>query len=186
MSFFEILFLSIALAMDAFAVAIACGFILKKTAIRHCLRIAVFFAVFQSVMPVIGWLLTGKFQRWLKGIDHWIAFALLFLIGAKMMREGFLDDEDQPGMDPLETGTLLVLAVATSIDALAAGISFSLLEIEILLPVLLIGLVTFVFSFAGVKIGSRYGHYLEQKVKIFGGLVLVLLGIKILAEHLIS
>jgi len=184
MNLVEILILSVGLAMDAFAVAIACGFIMKRPKISHAFKIALFFGVFQSAMPLLGWALARSFRELAQGFDHWIAFALLFFIGGKMIFEGFKPKDEQLEINPLQISTLLILSVATSIDALAAGISFSFLRITMLLPVIVIGLVTFAFSFAGVKIGSKIGHYLEHKVKILGGLVLIGLGVKVLAEHL--
>lgn len=186
MNFLEILVLSTGLAMDAFAVSIACGFSVKHPKVSHALKIASFFGVFQALMPLIGWALASHLRIWVEDIDHWIAFGLLSFVGIKMIFESFNSKNEPSEINSLETSALLVLAFATSIDALAAGISFSFLKIEILLPVITIGVVTFIFSFAGVKIGSKFGHYLEHKVTLLGGLVLMGFGLKILLEHLLT
>ncbi len=184
MNLAEMLLLSTGLAMDAFAVSIAAGLTTKQPKLTGALKIAVVFGIFQASMPFLGWLLANNFGSWVEKFDHWIAFCLLFFIGAKMIFESFKRGDNRPAENPLKTNVLLTLAFATSVDAFAAGISFSFLKIAIFSPVIMIGIVTFVFSFAGVKIGSRIGHYLEHKVTVLGGLVLIGFGVKILAEHL--
>jgi len=185
---FEVLFIALGLAMDAFAVSIASGATMKKLEIRNALKMGLFFGGFQTLMPVIGWLAGIGMKSFITGWDHWIAFSLLTMVGGKMIHEAFeiKRNEEKRGEKncPFDTGILFMLAVATSIDALAVGITFSVLDVSIILPVLVIGAVTFVLSVAGVKIGVEGGHFFENKIEIFGGLVLIAIGLKILLEHL--
>lgn len=179
----SIFMIALALAMDAFAVSISSGITLIKVSIRQALVIAAFFSGFQALMPVIGWWLGLQVLDLIRAVDHWIVFGLLAFIGGKMIHDA-RRGEDQSPANPLKITTLLLLAVSTSIDALAAGITFSLLEISILSPVIIIGTVTFSLSFAGCFIGGWFGHIFEKKLEIIGGLILIGLGIKILLEHL--
>jgi putative Mn2+ efflux pump MntP len=176
-----ILILALALTPDCFAVAIAAGIPEGEGRIRGAARIALAFGSFQAGMPVLGWLAGESVLGLLSGIDHWIAFSLLALIGARMIREGLSGGEETVS---LETGPLLVLAVATSLDALAAGVSLAFLGAGILLPCLVIGLLTFAVSFSGAIIGGTATERWGKTMEILGGLVLIGIGIRILLEHL--
>jgi putative Mn2+ efflux pump MntP len=185
----EILFIALGLAMDAFAVSIASGATMKKLELRNALKMGMFFGGFQAFMPVIGWFAGIGMKSFITGWDHWIAFCLLTLVGGKMIYEAVKSKktEDDRGRNcPFDTANLFVLAVATSIDALAVGITFSVLSVSILLPVLVIGFVTFSLSVAGVHLGVKGGHFFENKIEIAGGLILLAIGFKILLEHLLS
>lgn len=180
-----LLFIAVGLAMDAFAVSIASGLAIKQLKIRHALRIGLFFGLFQALMPVVGWLAGLSLRSLIENIDHWIAFGLLSFIGCRMIRESFRMEQDKEKLhDPLNVYVLLTLSVATSIDALAAGVSFAFLNISIAAPVIMIGIVTFLFSCAGVYIGDRAGHFFERKIEILGGIILICIGIIILVKHL--
>lgn len=182
----EIFLIALGLAMDAFAVSIASGATMKKLEVRNALKMGLFFGGFQTFMPVIGWFAGIGMKSFITGWDHWLAFGLLIIVGGKMIYEALIMKEDAEGGgdSPFDTGVLLMLALATSIDALAVGVTFSVLSVSIILPVLMIGLVTFVFSAAGVWIGVRGGHFFENKIEVFGGLILIGIGIKILLTHL--
>lgn len=186
MTLLEIFLIGIGLSMDAFAVAICKGLAMpNKVDKKGALLIALYFGVFQAVMPALGWLLGSQFARYVTQMAPWIAFVLLAWIGGSMIRESLSKEEREEE----ETGSvshkeLLVLAVATSIDALAVGVTFAFLQVRILPSVTLIGLVTFVLSFAGVAVGNRFGARFEKKAELAGGVVLLLIGLKILLEHL--
>lgn len=181
----EILLLALGLSMDAFAVSIASGATLKKMEIKSALKMALFFGGFQTLMPVAGWAAGLGMKGFIAGWDHWLAFGLLSFVGIKMIVEAAEErPEDGRKARPFETGTLFLLAVATSIDALAVGVTFSLLGVSILAPVLVIGAVTFSFSAAGVLIGVKSGHFFENRVEIAGGIVLIAIGLRILLSHL--
>lgn len=186
MNFYEILFLSLGLAMDAVAVSITSGFVVKRPKLPQAFKMAAFFGAFQSLMPCIGWAVGLRFQKLISGIDHWVAFGLLLLIGAKMIYEAIAKKDGEEESHPFDLGVLLILSVATSIDALAAGVSFALLKISITVTVTMIGLTTFALSFLGVLAGKKFGHFLEDKVRIAGGLILIGIGLKILIEHLLA
>ncbi|OPZ59750.1 MAG: putative manganese efflux pump MntP [Deltaproteobacteria bacterium ADurb.Bin510] len=185
MSLFKLIGLALGLAMDAFAVSITSGLTMRKLKVRYALRIALFFGVFQALMPIIGYLAGLSVREMIENYDHWVAFGLLAFVGGKMLFEAIFMQEEEREINPDDFGLLLVLAIATSIDALAVGLSLSLLKIEILMPAVLIGVVTFGLSFMGVYLGKRIGHLFEQKIEILGGLVLIGIGIKILLEHLL-
>ena len=177
--------LALALAMDAFAVSITSGVTIKKMRLRHALRIAAFFGVFQAVMPILGWSLGKLWATQLAQVDHWIAFGLLLVIGVKMIYEAMqLEQIEKEKGDPLNFYILLSLAVATSIDAAAVGVSLSFLEVAIVGPSIVIGAITFVISLAGTYIGKRFGDMFGKKIEILGGIVLIGIGVKILVEHL--
>ena len=180
--FIELLLIGVGLAMDAFAVALCKGLSMPRMDKKQSVIIGIFFGGFQALMPFIGWLLGRQFESLIKSIDHWIAFVLLALIGANMIREALGDEEDVN--DSFSFKTMLPLAVATSIDALAVGVTFAFLEVQILPAILLIGCTTFALSAAGVKIGNVFGSRFEKKAQTAGGLILILLGLKILLEHL--
>ena len=183
MGFAELLILAVGLSMDAFAVSICKGLSIRGLMPRHALIVGLWFGAFQALMPTIGWLLGASFADMIAVVDHWIAFVLLAFIGGNMIREALGRDEEDcdPSLAPL---TMLVLAVATSIDALAVGVTFAFLRVDILPAVTLIGVCTFVISAAGVKVGNMFGTRYKSKAELFGGVVLVLIGLKILLEHL--
>ena len=186
MSFFEIVLIAVSLAMDAFAVSICKGLNMTTFSLKNALIIGVFFGGFQALMPTVGWLLGSGFERYITRFDHWIAFGLLALIGANMLREAFGNEEvSSENADRLRLRELLALAVATSIDALAVGITFALQpQVNIGWTVLLIGLITFLLSAAGVFIGNRFGAKRHRLANFCGGAVLILIGLKILLEDL--
>ena len=170
--------------MDAFAVSISSGITIRSPRIEQALKIAVFFGAFQAIMPVVGWLAGLGLRELIAQVDHWVAFGLLVLIGCRMIYESTKDRSDRKMLNPLSLGVLLLLSVATSIDALAAGVSLALLNISILFPVIIIGIVTLLLSFLGVFVGDRSGHLFQSKAEFVGGLVLIGIGTKILVEHL--
>ena len=183
MGIIEIIVISIGLAMDAFAVSICKGLSMKKMNYKNAIIIALYFGIFQALMPVIGYFLGIGFEHIITEIDHWIAFILLALIGLNMIRESYKKDDDERN-DSVNFKTMIILAIATSIDALAVGITFAFLKVSLILSISLIGTITFAISFIGVKIGNVFGDKYEKKAEIFGGVILILLGIKILLEHL--
>lgn len=182
MSLIEIFILAIGLSMDAFAVSICKGLSVKKLKPKHCLIAGLYFGGFQAGMPLIGYFLGKQFEWLITSIDHWIAFVLLSLIGLNMIKESFEKDEELN--DSFSFKTMLPLAIATSIDALAVGITFACLKVQIAPAVTLIGVTTFVISTFGVKIGNIFGTKFKSKAEFIGGTVLILIGIKILIEHL--
>ncbi len=185
MSIIEIILISIGLAMDAFAVSISLGGChVKNLSSRHilALKAAVLFGLFQAGMPVIGWICGLQFQDYIKAIDHWIAFILLVIIGLKMLHEAWQSHPEEPKQRNTFKA-LLVLAVATSIDALAVGVTFSVLQINLLMAVSIIGVITFVLSYIGVDFGCRLGQRFGKWSEVLGGIILISLGTKILIEH---
>jgi putative Mn2+ efflux pump MntP len=184
MGIIEIALLGISLAMDAFAVSICKGLSMKKINWKKAIIIALYFGIFQALMPVIGYCLGSAFQDFVTNIDHWIAFILLALIGGNMIREALSEDESKNCNDNVDFKTMIVLAIATSIDALAVGITFAFLNVNMPFAVSIIGIITFIISLIGVKIGNKFGSKYENKAEIVGGIVLILIGLKILLEHL--
>jgi manganese efflux pump family protein len=189
MELLHIFLIAIALSMDALAVSVVNGCIIKNLNFKHALRIAFFFGLFQAVMPLAGWAAGLYFRTYIEKIDHWIAFVLLLFIGGKMIYESTIIKKDvceigAKKKNCLDFTTLILLSIATSIDALAVGISFSILNINIIEPILIIGAVTFVMCFFGVLIGDKIGHFFEDKLEIAGGVILILMGFKILFEHI--
>ena len=183
MSFVELLLIAISLSMDAFSVSICKGLTTKKFSWRMALVCGLWFGFFQALMPIIGYFLGAQFQEMIEAYDHWIAFGLLFLIGANMIREAVWGkEESQDGS--LGFKTMLLLAIATSIDALAVGVSFACIRVKLWSSVIVIGLTTFAFSVLGVKIGNVFGSKYEKSAGIIGGIILILIGLKILLEHL--
>ncbi|MBQ3390316.1 MAG: manganese efflux pump [Firmicutes bacterium] len=177
-----LLIMAVGLAMDAFAVSLCKGLTLRRYQLRYSVLTGLWFGGFQALMPVIGYLLGARFQSVIANVDHWIAFVLLVLIGANMIREAFGEDEEA---DPsFAFRAMLPMAVATSIDALAVGVTFAFLQVSIVLAAAIIGVVTFLIAGAGVKIGQVFGTKFRAGAEAFGGIVLILLGIKILLEHL--
>ena len=182
MSVIELILIGISLSMDAFAVSICKGLSVGKIKPKHMLIAGLWFGGFQALMPLIGYLLGSTFEQYITSIDHWVAFILLGIIGINMIKESRETENDLDASFGFKA--MLVLAVATSIDALAVGITFAFLKVDILLAITLIGITTFAFSAAGIKIGSVFGAKYKSKAEFFGGAVLVFLGIKILIEHL--
>ena len=183
MGFLELFLIGIGLSMDAFAVAICRGLKMTKINYRQMAVIALFFGGFQALMPFIGWLLGSQFERYIVKFDHWIAFVLLAFIGGKMIFEAFGKDDDDCD-EELNIKELFVLAVATSIDALAVGITFAFLQVQIGFAVSIIGITTFLLSSVGVAVGHHFGARYKQKAELAGGIILILIGLKILLEHL--
>jgi len=183
MNLFTILLIALALSMDAFAVSIASGVAIKKLRIHHALTIASWFGIFQAIMPLIGWFGGIRLRDALSGTDHWVVFGLLLFIGIKMIWEAFKIDPIEK-VNPLDIRILFTLSLATSLDALATGISFALLGIPVIMPVIIIGVVTFLVSFAGVWIGDRSGNLFGKKMEIAAGIILIAIGIKVLVTHL--
>lgn len=182
MELIEIFILAVGLSMDAFAVSICKGLSVRKLKPKHCIITGLYFGGFQAGMPLLGYILGKQFESLITSIDHWIAFVLLALIGANMIRESF--GEPDKLNDSFSFKTMLPLAIATSIDALAVGVTFAFLKVEIFSAVLFIGLTTFVLSAIGVKIGNVFGTKFKSKAELAGGCVLILMGLKILLEHL--
>lgn len=184
MGFVELFLIGVGLSMDAFAVSICKGLNMKKINYKHALIIGGFFGGFQALMPFLGWALGSRFEQYIESIDHWIAFILLTFIGGKMVYESIKggDDEESSHEDKLDLKELFILAVATSIDALAAGVTFAFLEVSIVPSITLIGITTFVISVGGVVIGNRFGSKYKNKAEIAGGIILILIGLKILLE----
>lgn len=186
MALITIIAIAVGLAMDAFAVSIVSGAAYKQLKIKHALRIALFFGGFQAVMPLIGYLAGLSIKTYIISYDHWVAFGLLSAVGGKMIYESFKIKTAEENLNPSNILILLVLSLATSIDALAIGITLSFLRVSLATAVSIIGLVTFVLSYLGVFIGKRFGHFFENKIEAIGGLILIGLGLKILIEHLVS
>ncbi len=182
MSFWALLLTAIALSMDAFAVSICKGLAMRRINWKGMLLCGVYFGFFQALMPLIGYLLGQSFQSFIDSFDHWLAFGLLALIGANMIKESFSKEEDDPN-DKTDCKTMLLLAIATSIDALAAGVSFAFVGVDILPTIALIGAITFVVSVIGVRIGHAVGEKFKAKAEFVGGVVLIFMGINILAEQ---
>jgi putative Mn2+ efflux pump MntP len=185
-NFWVVIIIALGLAMDAFAVSITSGLTIKILRIRYAFRIALFFGLFQAVMPVMGWLAGYGMKDMITAYDHWIAFGLLGFIGGRMIYESFSKKIVDRPCDPMTIYKLLLLSIATSIDALAVGLTLSFLNVEIIMPSVIIGLVTFGLSFAGVFLGNRFGHFFENKIELIGGIILISIGIKILVEHLLE
>lgn len=182
----ELLLTAVALAMDAFAVSMCKGLGMRRRSVKNTLIIGAFFGAFQALMPLAGFLLGTQFARYITRFDHWLVFVLLAFIGGKMVYDAVRgeDEADCENGDRLDFAQLVVMAFATSVDALAVGISFAFLQVAILPSILCIGLVTFALSVVGVAIGRRFGARWRKKAAVFGGVVLMLIGLKILLEHL--
>lgn len=182
MGFLELFAIAVGLSMDAFAVSVCKGLSVGRVRLKHLLSAGLWFGGFQAAMPLLGYFLGSQFEGIATKYDHWIAFVLLCIIGVNMIKEARTKTEDLNASFSFRT--MFLLAVATSIDALAVGITFAFLQVKIVSAVLLIGLTTFVFSASGIRIGSVFGLKYKSKAEIFGGCVLILLGAKILIEHL--
>ena len=183
MSLFTLFVTAVGLSMDAFAVSICKGLAMKKLSVKKALIIGLWFGGFQALMPTIGYLLGTRFESYVTAIDHWIAFVLLVLIGANMIKEALSKEEDTAN-DSVDVKTMFLLAVATSIDALAVGVTYAFLQVQIVPAVAFIGIITFSLSVVGVKIGNVFGLRYKSKAEITGGVILILMGTKILLEHL--
>lgn len=185
MGFIELLLIAVGLSMDAFAVAVCKGLSVGKPGWRHFLAVGLWFGGFQALMPAIGYLLGTTFEKYITSVDHWVAFVLLGLIGGNMLKEGFSREEEREENASFGFRAMLPLAVATSIDALAVGITFALLpEVNIFSAVGLIGATTFCVSALGLKVGNIFGLKYKSKAEVAGGIILILMGLKILLEHL--
>jgi putative Mn2+ efflux pump MntP len=184
MGFWEIIVIAVGLSMDAFAVSITLGLSVRKPKIIETLIPGIYFGFFQALMPLAGFFTATYFARKIQHLDHWVAFALLGFIGGKMIKDSFSKEEEKPDEAPFKFIKMLLLAIATSIDALAVGITFAFFEVNIFMAILITGLTTFCISIAGVKIGNLFGAKFKSKAELAGGAVLVILGLKILIEHL--
>ena len=200
MDIISIALIAVGLSMDAFAVSVTNGIIIKNLRFQHALKVGLYFGIFQALMPLAGWLAGFQFKDYIAGIDHWIAFVLLAFIGGKMIHEAYKENcevcstdaeacevaiskHPEAEEDPLKMSRLLILAVATSIDALAVGISFAFLNVSIIWSAAVIGAITFAICVAGVYIGKRCGCLFQKRAEIIGGMILILIGAKILLEH---
>ncbi len=181
MSIVELFVIAVGLSMDAFAVSVCKGLSTQRLRAQHCVICGLYFGGFQGLMPLVGWLLGVRFQNAITSVDHWIAFVLLTAIGVNMIRESRGDAEHLD--DSFQPGAMLPLALATSIDALAVGVTFAFLQVEIVPAVSFIGVTTFVLSAVGVKVGAVFGARFRSRAELAGGLILILMGLKILLEH---
>lgn len=183
MDWISIMGIAVALAMDAFAVALATGAVLNPVTGRHLFRLGFHFGLFQALMPIAGWLLGLTVQKWITAYDHWIAFGLLAYVGGRMIVEAFDEDEDDSASDPTKGLTMVMLSVATSIDAFAVGLSLAMLGVSVWVPSVVIGIVAAVLTVIGMLLGRRLGDNWGKRVEVCGGVVLCLIGLKILLEH---
>lgn len=184
MSLWELFVIAVGLSMDAFAVSVCKGLSVQKVKPKHYLIVAAYYGGFQALMPLLGYLLGVRFEAMVANVDHWIAFVLLGLIGANMVRESRAGEEKLD--DSFTVSTMLILAVATSIDALAIGVTFAFLGVNIVEAIILIGITTGIISGVGLKIGNVFGSRYKSKAEMAGGIVLILMGIKILVQHLLG
>ena len=184
MGYATIVLISLGLSVDSFAASISCGLGKKKVGIKNIIKTSLIFGGFQGAMPVIGWLIGSSFKKIITGMDHWIAFSLLLFIGLKMIYESQVECTKKGKGNEFKTSNLALLGIATSIDALAVGISFAILDISIIKAAVIIGITTMVVTIIGLKVGNKIGKILGKNVQIIGGIVLIGIGIKILIEHL--
>ena len=184
MDFLSVLLIAVGLSMDAFAVAVCKGLALRRVTFRHEITVGLWFGVFQALMPLIGFLIGEQFREKIMAYDHWIAFGLLALIGGNMIREAVFEKDEATADAALSPRAMLPLAIATSIDALAVGVTFAFLNVHIAPAAALIGVVTCLLSMGGVKLGSLFGAKMEKRAQVVGGVILILLGLRILLEHL--
>jgi manganese efflux pump family protein len=185
MSFVEVLFIALGLAMDAFAVCLGAGTTGHITGPRPVFRLAFHFGLFQALMPILGWLLGSTVQRWIAPFDHWIAFVLLAFVGVRMIRSGLDADAEAQAADPSRGATLIMLSVATSIDALAVGLSLAVLSVGIIYPAIVIGIVAAAMSLLGIFLGGRLGKAFGKRMEIVGGLILIGIGVRVVISHLL-
>lgn len=183
MNLVSLFIIAVGLSMDAFAVSICKGLAMQKITLKKALIVGLWFGGFQALMPTLGYILGSQFETYITSIDHWIAFILLSIIGGNMLKEA-LSKDDEPANASLAFKEMLVLALATSIDALAVGVTFAFLQVQIVPAVLFIGIITFTLSAIGVKVGSIFGSRYKAKAELAGGIILIIMGIKILLEHL--
>lgn len=183
MSFWELTIIAVGLSMDAFAVAVCKGMAMKKPSVKNALIVGLWFGAFQAGMPLLGYFVGSLFAENIKAFDHWIAFILLSIIGIEMITNAFSKEEKKESPS-LGIKTMLVMSIATSIDALAIGVGFAFLQVNIYLSIAIIGIITFILSILGVKLGSIFGVKYKNKAELIGGIILILIGIKILLEHL--
>lgn len=183
MSLLTLFITAVGLSMDAFAVSICKGLAMKKLSLKKACLVGLWFGGFQALMPLTGYLLGSRFEQYVTSIDHWIAFVLLTLIGLSMIKEALSKEEDTAN-DSLDIKTMFLLAIATSIDALAVGVTYAFLKVDIVPAVCFIGIITFLLSVTGVKVGNVFGTRYKAKAEIFGGIILIAMGIRILVEHL--
>ena len=190
MDVFELLLIGLGLSMDAFAVAICKGMSLRRPGFSQALTVGLYFGFFQAAMPLIGYLLGSNFREMIENIDHWVALGLLLLIGINMLRESFeharckTPEKVKPNAASLGFGVMLMLALATSIDALTVGITFAFLQVQILPAIAIIGIITLFISMSGVYIGRQFGNRFQAKAELIGGILLIIIGVKVLLEHL--
>jgi putative Mn2+ efflux pump MntP len=184
MSFLSIFLIAVGLGMDAFAVAIGTGIAIRRLSVGHVFRLAFHFGLFQFLMPVVGWLAGRTVSVYIESYDHWVAFGLLLLIGGKMIADSFSEKKEIFSNDPTRGFTLIILSIATSIDALAVGLGLAFLNIKILYPCVIIGIVASVMTVVGMVFGEALGRLAGKRVAVLGGLILIGIGIKILVEHL--
>ena len=185
MNLLTLLGIAVGLAMDAFAVAIGIGLNARQVSPRMTVRLAWHFGLFQALMPIVGWLAGLSVERWISGVDHWVAFALLATIGGHMIYEALYGDAAaRAAKDPTRGASLVVLSVATSIDALAVGLSLALLGVEIWYPAVVIGVVAFAFTAVGLHLGRRFGALFGRRMEVLGGVILIAIGVRILIDHL--
>ncbi len=184
MNLITVIFIALGLSMDTFAVSVTSGVTARQFKLAHALRIGFVFGISQALMLLCGWIGGIGFKNFISAVDHWVAFVILTLIGSKMIYESVRIETLEKEANLNSPFSLLVLSIATSIDALAVGFTFSMLNVSMATPVIVIGLVTFLVSIIGVYIGDKVGHFFEKKVEIAGGIILIAIGIKILLEHL--
>lgn len=183
MGIITILLIAFGLSFDTFAVSVSSGLVLRKINFFNAMKIAFVLAFFQGTMPLIGWFIGSGVKKYMMTYDHWIAFILLSVLGIKMIYESFRSDEDHPALNPMRFAVMVSMAIATSIDALVVGLSFAFFEVNIFITVFLIGLVTFIVSMLGILFGKKAGAQLGKRMEIVGGLILIVIGLKILIEH---
>lgn len=184
MGILELILIAVGLSMDAFAVSVCNAMSVSRLRLRDACKFGLFFGVFQAIMPLIGWAAGKTFSQYVTAVDHWVAFILLGFIGGKMLWEALRGGDEERAEDPLRFRVLLVLAIATSIDALAVGVTFAFMQMSVLPSVLTIGAITFILSTFGALIGKRAGKMLGSRAEIVGGVILIAMGVKILIEHL--
>ncbi|MFH2102203.1 MAG: manganese efflux pump MntP family protein [Chloroflexota bacterium] len=186
MKFFEVLLISVSMAMDAFAVCLGAGTSGRVSSPRPTFRLAFHFGLFQFIMPIIGWFAGRTIVQWIAGYDHWVAFGLLAFVGVRMIRSGLGPNREEQKPDPSRGWTLVMLSIAVSIDALAIGLSLALLQVTIWYPAVMIGLVTGLIAFIGLRLGSAVGRKFGQQMEIFGGILLIAIGVRIVLNHMLA
>lgn len=185
MDILSLVLIGVGLSIDSLAASITTGACVRNIKIKYILKVAAYMAIFQGVMPLVGWLIGSSFKSIIENYDHWVAFILLFIIGGKLIYDGIKNNgETEPNTEPAKDLMLAGMALATSIDAMIMGIGFGLIEVNIWLAMLIIGVTTFLFSTVGVFVGEKIGNKINSSIEIFGGVVLIGLGVKILTEHI--